>query len=73
MKRMRLQLAALDISPLPKITKKELEKCQNEGLIQAVFDCEKVVISLRSTVLSKLDSLISALHDEQIQEDIDNE
>ena len=66
-------MAALDISPLPKITKKELEKGQNEGLIQAVFDCEKVVISLRSTVLSKLDSLISALHDEQIQEDIDNE
>ena len=66
-------MAALDISPLPKTVKKELEKCQNEGLIQAVFDCEKVVTSLRSTVVSKLDALKSDLHDEQIQEDVDDE
>ena len=63
----------LDTSPIPEKIRTELKKCQQKGIVQAVVDCEKLVMSLRSEILNKLDELKTEVHDESIQSDVDDE
>ena len=68
-----LQLCAIDQTALPKSVKSELDRCKKERVLQTMLDYENAVMSLYNSIITKLDILESDLHEEQVEDDVDDE